>query len=178
MKQNKSLLDALQVSYGVAVNNRLLFVCRNNICRSTLAESIMRHMLEKQDLANACELASAATHGVHIGAPPDSLVLRAAERRGYVLCGAYSKKIGWHDLEYFDRILAMDRASLEHLRRLAHEDRHGRIELLMQYATHHFERDVPDPYLSLGRGFDEVIDMIEDACRGLIDALLQNGGTR
>ena len=135
----------------------------------------MRHLLEEQGLAHACVLASAATHGVHIGAPPDSLVLRAAERRGYALCGAHSKKIGWHDLEYFDRILAMDRACLDHLRRLAHEDQHSRLELLMQYATHHFERDVPDPYLSLGRGFDEVIDMIEDACRGMIEDLRRNG---
>ncbi len=135
-------------------------------------------MLAETGLADRVELSSAATHGVHVGAQPDSLVLRAAEKRGYPLYGTYSRKIGWHDMEYFDRILAMDRANLDHLRRWAHEDRHNRIALLMQYATHHFERDVPDPYLSLGRGFDEVIDMIEDACRGLIDDLGQNGGAR
>lgn len=157
---------------------RVLFVCRNNVCRSVLAEAIMRRMLAEKGLAEQVELSSAATHGVHVGAQPDSLVLRAAEKRGYPLYGAHSRKIGWHDLEYFDWVLAMDRVCLEHLKRLACGDQQSRIELLMKYAVRHFERDVPDPYLSLGRGFDEVIDMIEDACRGLIDKLRQNGGTR
>ncbi len=71
----------------------------------------------------------------------------------------------------------MDRVCLEHLKRMARCDQQSRIELLMQYAVRHFEHDVPDPYLSLGRGFDEVVDMIEDACRGLADELRQNGCT-
>ena len=82
-----------------------------------------------------------------------------------------ARRIGWQDLEDFDLILAMDRTNLYNLRRMATEDQLMRIRLLMDYATHSTEDEVPDPYLTLGARFDLVLEMIEDAASGLLEEL-------
>ena len=148
---------------------RLLFVCTGNICRSPTAEGVFRHMMNENRIAGWVEVASAGTHGYHVGEAPDQRAQQAATRRGYDLSRIRARKVVPQDLEYFDMILAMDRKTLESLRLICSAERLGRLGLFMDYSTVFDEDEVPDPYYGTGQGFDLVLDMVEEASRGLID---------
>lgn len=150
---------------------RLLFVCTGNICRSPTAEGVFRHMMNEKKIDSGVEVASAGTHGYHVGEAPDQRAQQAATRRGYDLSRIRARKVVPQDLEYFDMILAMDRNALESLRLICSTERLGRLGLFMDYSTAFDEDEVPDPYYGLGQGFDLVLDMVEDASRGLIDRI-------
>ena len=96
---------------------------------------------------------------------------RAAAVRGYNLSQLRARKVAPQDIEYFDLILAMDKANLDNLRRIAPEEAKERIKLFMDYAHNFDDEEVPDPYYGLGHGFDLVLDMVEDAAQGLVDEL-------
>jgi protein-tyrosine phosphatase len=147
-----------------------------NVCRSPTAEAVLRRLIERNGLANEIEVCSAGTHGYRAGDSCDSNSQRTAWTRGYDLSQLRARKIGWQDLDYFDLILAMDRSNLYNLRRLATEDQLMRIRLFMDYATDFIEDEVPDPYLTLGGRFELVLDMIEDAARGLVAELSRQLG--
>lgn len=148
---------------------RLLFVCTGNICRSPTAEGVFRYMMRENKIDSWVEVASAGTHGYHVGEAPDQRAQQAAVRRGYDLSNIRARKVVPQDLEYFDMILAMDRKVLESLRLICPTERMGRLGLFMDYSTGFDEDEVPDPYYGSGQGFDLVLDMVEDASRGLID---------
>lgn len=150
---------------------RVLMVCMGNICRSPTAEGVLRHQLIINKLGDKVEVDSAGTHGYHVGEPPDQRTQRAALVRGYDLSQLRARKVAPQDLDYFDLILAMDRTNLDNLRRLAPQETHDRIRLFMEYATNFDDDEVPDPYYGLGHGFDLVLDMVEDAARGLVEEL-------
>lgn len=150
---------------------RVLFVCMGNICRSPTAEGVLRHMLRESRLDERVEVDSAGTHGYCSGEAPDPRTQQAASRRGYDLSGIRSRKVALQDLEYFDLVLAMDRKSLESLRVVCPSDQSSRLALFMDYSTHFIEQDVPDPYYGSGQGFDLVLDMVEDASKGLIESV-------
>ena len=150
---------------------RILCVCMSNVCRSPTAEAVLRHLIARKGLADRIEVSSAGTHGYRAGDACDPNSQRAAWAKGYDLSSIRARRIGWQDLEDFDLILAMDRTNLYNLRRMATEDQLMRIRLLMDYATHSTEDEVPDPYLTLGARFDLVLAMIEDAASGLIEEL-------
>lgn len=150
---------------------RILCVCMSNVCRSPTAEAVLRQLIEKNGLGDRIEVSSAGTHGYRAGDACDSNSQRAAWARGYDLSSIRARRIGWQDLEDFDLILAMDRTNLYNLRRMATEEQLMRIRLLMDYATHFTENEVPDPYLTLGARFELVLEMIEDAASGLVDEL-------
>ena len=150
---------------------RILCVCMSNVCRSPTAEAVLRHLIARKGLADRIEVSSAGTHGYRAGDACDPNSQRAAWAKGYDLSSIRARRIGWQDLEDFDLILAMDRTNLYNLRRMATEDQLMRIRLLMDYATHFTEDEVPDPYLTLGARFDLVLEMIEDAASGLIEEL-------
>ncbi|MCL2829312.1 MAG: low molecular weight phosphotyrosine protein phosphatase [Betaproteobacteria bacterium] len=150
---------------------KILFVCMGNICRSPTAEGVFRHLLRQRGLEREIEVDSAGTHGYHAGEPPDARTQRAAAGRGYDLSNLRARKAAPQDLEYFDMILAMDRNNLEALRRMCPTSHHARIEPFMQYARSFDDTEVPDPYYSLGHSFDLVLDMIEDASKGLLEAV-------
>jgi len=144
---------------------RVLFVCMGNICRSPTAEGVMRRLLRDEGLADQIELDSAGTGGWHAGEPPDPRATEAARRRGIELAGA-ARQVEPEDFERFDLILAMDRDNLAALRRLAPDDAaRGKVRLLLG------DRDVPDPYYGGERGFEDVLDLVEGACRELLDEL-------
>lgn len=150
---------------------KVLFVCMGNICRSPTAEGVFRHLLRQHRLEGSIEVDSAGTHGYHVGEPPDPRTQRAAAVRGYDLSNIRARKVAPGDLEYFDLVLAMDKRNLDVLRHMCPPQFMNRLQLFMSYARNFDDEEVPDPYYGLGHGFDLVIDMVEDASAGLIEAL-------
>ena len=150
---------------------KVLFVCMGNICRSPTAEGVFKHLIKINGLENKVEADSAGTHGYHVGEPPDSRTQRAALERGYNLSQIRARRVAPQDLDYFALVLAMDTTNLDNLRRMAPPEKHDQIKLLMDYSENFFDEEVPDPFYGLGYDFDLVIDMVEDASKGLLKAL-------
>ncbi|HXU94551.1 MAG TPA: low molecular weight protein-tyrosine-phosphatase [Gallionella sp.] len=145
----------------------VLFICMGNICRSPTAEAVFRHYVENAGLSGHILIDSAGTHDYHIGEPPDARTRRAAQQRGYDMSALRGRQVGVEDFERFDYVLAMDRANLAILERLAQRSG-GDPHLFLEYAKHHKEREVPDPYYGGPEGFERVLDMVEDAAEGLL----------
>ena len=146
---------------------RILFVCMGNICRSPTAEGVMRHLLVEEGLQDEIELDSAGTGGWHVGDPPDRRATAAARARGIALEGA-ARKVRPSDFEDFDLIVAADRENLADLRAIAPPGTAQKVRLLREFDPHAAEVDVPDPYYGGADGFEEVLDLVEAACRGLL----------
>ena len=145
--------------------HRILFVCLGNICRSPTAEGVFRALAAEAGLA--VEVDSCGTGGWHAGEPPNPPAVVAARRRGYDLTGLRARQIVAADFTRFDRIVVMDRANLRDVRSLRPV---GGVEpeLFLTHAPQHGE-DVPDPWYT--GEYERVLDMVEDASRGLIAAL-------
>jgi protein-tyrosine phosphatase len=154
---------------------RILFVCAGNICRSPTAEGVMLRLAADAGLEGAVEIDSAGTGGWHAGEPADERATAAAAQRGITLSGV-ARQVTEEDFERFDLVLAMDRANLLDLRALAPGTRAlAKVRLLREFGPASAGRedlDVPDPYYGGARGFDTVLDLVEAACRGLLDDLL------
>jgi protein-tyrosine phosphatase len=157
---------------------RILFVCMGNICRSPSAEGVFRHALARRAPHLQVEIDSAGTHDYHVGEAPDARALAAARRRGIDISSLRARRIAADDFERFDLILAMDEENRDELQRRAHEAYHERIRLMMEYAPSVGRRAVPDPYYGGEQGFEDVLDLLEEAAEGLIDALLERRGPR
>ncbi len=148
-----------------------------NICRSPTAEGVVRSRLERA-LSEAgpkfeVELDSAGTHGYHVGRPPDRRAVDAAGRRGIDLSPIRSRMVTEEDFEVFDLILAMDRDNLAHLEYLCPPDLKHRLGLFMAYASGAAVDEVPDPYYGGLKGFDRVLDLVEEAADGLIAEIIR-----
>jgi protein-tyrosine phosphatase len=143
-----------------------------NICRSPTAEGVMRRLLEDERLADRVEIESAGTGDWHVGQPPDERATLAAGRRGITLSGA-AQQVRPADFRRFDLLIAMDRANLRELLALApDEEAAEKVRLLREFEpAASGDLDVPDPYYGGDRGFETVLDMVEAACRGLLDEL-------
>jgi protein-tyrosine phosphatase len=151
---------------------RVLFVCMGNICRSPTAEGVFRCALHAQGEAGI-EIDSAGTHDYHIGEAPDRRAIAAAQRRGIDLSGLRARTVINADFARFDLILAMDRDNLDLLQRRAPVEYHPRIKLVMEFAPDAYTREVPDPYYGAAKGFEEVLDLLEQAAQGLLRELRQ-----
>jgi protein-tyrosine phosphatase len=151
-----------------AVHTRVLMVCMGNICRSPTAEAVLRGKLAQAGLAPHVVVDSAGTHGYHTGEGPDPRAVAAAARRGYDLSALRARPVDSTDFERFDYVLAMDQANLEWLRRKAPPTAPAQLGLLLTHARRFGELEVPDPYYGPPAGFDRVLDLVEDACDGLI----------
>jgi protein-tyrosine phosphatase len=153
------------------MTQKLLFVCLGNICRSPAAEGIMNHLLQQEQLTHALRCDSAGTSSYHIGAAPDRRMAAAALRQGIVLTGN-SRQVQPADFATFDWILAMDQENYEDLLRLnRHPQSNSKIHLICDFCTAHNDQEVPDPYYGGASGFDYVIDLLLDACTGLLHHL-------
>ena len=152
---------------GVSV----LFVCTGNICRSPTAEAIFRKLADDAGLGGAIRADSAGTHAYHVGEPPDPRAQAAAAKRGYDLSGLRARKVERDDFDRFDVILAMDREHHIILESMAPRPSGHKLRLMMSYANRFAEKDVPDPYHGGPQGFERVLDMLEDASRGLLESL-------
>lgn len=151
----------------------VLFVCTGNICRSPTAEGAFRWVVASADLADAIVMDSAGTHDYHVGEPPDPRAQRAASRRGYDLSGLRGRQITPGDFARFDLVLAMDAANLRALQRVCPTEHAGKLRLFMEFHSNPSVQEVPDPYYGGGEGFERVLDLVEDASRGLLRHLHQ-----
>ncbi len=147
---------------------RVLFVCLGNICRSPTAEGVFRALVESEGLAGQIEIDSAGTHAYHVGEGPDPRAQAAAAQRGIDLSLLRGRRATKADIKEFDYVLAMDEDNYTNLMRIAPTQYESRVSLLMAYAPERPEDEVPDPYFGGEGGFDRVLDMIEDAARGLL----------
>ena len=153
-----------------SASKSVLFVCMGNICRSPTAEGVFRHHAEQAGLIESLHIDSAGTHAYHVGEPADHRAQAAAERRGISLEGIYARRVKSDDYERFDYILAMDEDNLARLRRDSPEEHQRKLRLFLEFAETH-EREVPDPYYGGTAGFEHVLDLVEEASRGLLEAL-------
>jgi len=151
----------------------VLFVCMGNICRSPTAEAVFRHYVDNAGLSESILIDSAGTHDYHIGHQPDLRSQHAAQQRGYDMSRLRGRQVESLDFERFDYVLAMDRANLAILQYLAPRGCKKQVGLFLDYAHHHNEREVPDPYYGGEQGFECVLDMVEDAAQGLLQHLRQ-----
>lgn len=152
---------------------KLLFVCLGNICRSPSAENIMNHLIEQTGLTDSIICDSAGTGGYHIGSPPDRRMAAAAARRGITLKGQ-ARQFQKSDFEDFDLILAMDQENYKDILSLDRAGKYGdKVKLMCDFASHHSEREVPDPYYGGPEGFNQVIDLLLDACEGLLQNVVK-----
>jgi low molecular weight protein-tyrosine phosphatase len=150
---------------------RILFVCLGNICRSPSAEAVLRAIASREAPELRIEVDSAGTAGYHIGAAPDARSQEAARRRGYDMSSLRARIVEPEDFERFDLILAMDRNNLAVLRRQAPAALRERVRLFLEFAPDAGATDVPDPYYGGSSGFEEVLDLVEAAARGLLGHL-------
>lgn len=153
---------------------KVLFVCLGNICRSPTAQGVFERLLEEHGLSDHIDVDSAGTSGWHIGDPPDRRMQKAAQRRGIDLSGQRSRRVMPDDCNKFDYILAMDRANLDDLVWMCPDGTGKRVGLFMDYAGHLGVPEVPDPYYGGRRGFEQVLDLIEEAAEGLLEHIKRN----
>ncbi|MGB7085910.1 MAG: low molecular weight protein-tyrosine-phosphatase [Phormidesmis sp.] len=163
---------------------RLLFVCLGNICRSPSAENIMNYLIEQRQLTDQISCDSAGTASYHIGSAPDRRMNTAAQRKGITLVGS-ARQFDVEDFEKFDLILAADRSNYRDILALAPNrladsasgaatvDSYAhKVKLICDYCHNHSDEEVPDPYYGGEAGFDYVIELLLDACDGLLDAVV------
>jgi len=155
---------------------RVLFVCLGNICRSPAAEGVFVHLLAQQGLLDRFVVDSAGTGGWHVGRRADARMREAAARRGIDLTSR-ARQLDLGDLHSFDHILTMDADNLAAVRALAREAgnpaEQARVEAMTHYCRRHRgTREVPDPYYGGPEGFERVLDLLEDACEGLLETLV------
>jgi protein-tyrosine phosphatase len=150
----------------------VLFVCTGNICRSPTAEGVFRARARARGVLDRLHIDSAGTHDYHAGEAPDPRSIEHAARRGYDLKPLRARQVARRDFVEFHHILAMDQGHLRLLRAIEPAGATARIALYLEHSTSWRGLDVPDPYYGGGRGFEEVLDMVEEASERLLDALL------
>lgn len=145
----------------------ILFVCMGNICRSPMADGIFLHIIKRDKAENQFNIDSAGTHGYHAGELADGRMRMHAVRRGYSL-ESRSRRFVQKDFELFDIIVAMDDANFDDLcdRAITLEDK-NKIVRMASYCTKNQATHIPDPYYGGDKGFEYVIDLLEDACENL-----------
>ncbi len=143
-------------------------VCLGNICRSPMAEGVLRHLAKDKGID--LHIDSAGTNRYHTGEAPDPRAQQAMRKYGIDISGLCARTIEPEDFLRFDRILVMDRSNLGNVLRLAPEEKlKEKVRLLMDHVPHHLEREVPDPYYGGDEGFDKVYHMLMEACEALLE---------
>ncbi len=150
---------------------KVLFVCTGNICRSPTAEGVFKSAVEKAGLADRIKSDSAGTGDYHIGEAPDPRAQSAALGRGYDLSPLCARQVRVRDFSEFDYVLAMDETHLRQLKQLSPPEHADKVRLFMEFAGEGAAREVPDPYYGGAQGFERVLDMAEQASKGLLEHL-------
>ena len=148
---------------GPLLKRSVLFVCTGNICRSPTAEGVLRHLAAEEGIE--LRIASAGIGDWHVGSAPDERAQHHAKGRGYDLSTLRARQVRPSDFAEFDLILAMDRGHLRALERMAPRGERHKVRLFVA------GRDVPDPYYGGPEGFEQVLDLVEAACRDLLQKL-------
>lgn len=146
---------------------KILTVCLGNICRSPMAEGVLRHRAAAAGLTILTD--SAGTSHFHSGEAPDRRAQAAMRRQGIDISDLRARQVSAADFEGFDLLLAMDASNLRDLHAIAPTDAlRTRARMMMDFAPGHALREVPDPYYGGDEGFDEVFHMLDEAVAGLI----------
>lgn len=148
---------------------KLLFVCLGNICRSPAAENIMNHLIAHANLSEQIICDSAGTASYHIGNPPDErMTITAVKKLGIKLRGR-ARQFKKSDFENFDLILAMDQDNYQDILALDLAGKYrNKVRLMCEFCSKYTLKEVPDPYYGGPENFDLVIDLLLDACTGLL----------
>lgn len=147
---------------------RVVVVCMGNICRSPMAEAVLRRQLEAAGLGERVVVDSAGTYGGHAGDRPDRRGQAAARRRGYDMAGQRARGLSPEDAEA-DLVLAMDRGNLRRVRQVVGE--HPGVHLFMAAVDGAPAAEVPDPYYGGEDGFEHVLDLIETGAAAWVERL-------
>lgn len=150
---------------------RILFICMGNICRSPSAEGVFRKLAAERAPELGLTIDSAGTHAYHVGEPPDPRSQAAATRRGVDLSGIRARKVTARDFDEFDLLLAMDESNLASLERDCPAGAGHKVRLFLDFLNDPQRREVPDPYYGGHAGFEQVLDLVEEASHALLQAL-------
>ena len=150
---------------------RVLMVCMGNICRSPTAHGVLTHRVADAGLGDRIVVDSAGTHDYHVGRPPDERAQQHAARRGYDLSAQRARQLKAQDFDDFDLVLVMDDANQHAARALCPPGQRHKLRRLTDFCTRHRASEVPDPYYGGAAGFEAVLDLVEDACDGVLAAL-------
>ncbi len=149
--------------------DKLLFVCLGNICRSPAAENIMNHLIESAGLSDRIVCDSAGTSSYHIGSPPDERMSAAAVKKLRIKLRGQARQFQKSDFQDFDLILAMDRENYQDILYLDPTEKYyQKVRLMCDFCSRHTLKEVPDPYYGGSEGFNQAIDLLVDACEGLL----------
>ncbi len=146
---------------------KILFVCHGNICRSPMAEFIMKDLVAKRGIAHLFEIASAATSDEELGSPPYPPVRALLSERGISTKGKTARRLKKSDYEEYDYLIGMDSYNRRNMLRLYHNDPKGKISLLLDWTDH--PRDVADPWYT--RDFKATERDVEEGCAALLEHL-------
>ena len=146
----------------------VLFVCMGNICRSPSAEAVMKAYVEKEGLADKIYIDSAGTISYHAGEPADSRMQKHAIKRGYNLT-SISRQLTNYDFEEFEYVVGMDDENMVNMKHfLPTPELANKMSKMTDYCSEASPGYVPDPYYGGSEGFEHVLDLLEDACTGLL----------
>ncbi len=148
---------------------KILFVCLGNICRSPMADAVFEQYVTNSNLNIDVIIDSAGTGSWHLGEKPDNRAILMAAKRGYDLSNLRARQVCAQDFVDFDYILAMDESNYEDLQALCPTEHQIKLHYFMSFATHLKLLNVPDPYLD--NRFEQVLNMVEEASKGLLDHL-------
>lgn len=147
---------------------KILMVCLGNICRSPLAEGILKHKVKQAGLN--WEVDSAGTESYHIGHPPHHLSQKVAKLNGIDICDQKARRFVKEDFARYDKIYAMSADVLDEVQQIAGEKfDQGKIDLLLNEVYPGQNRSVPDPWYGMEEGYHEVYKIIDEACETIIE---------
>lgn len=147
---------------------KILFVCLGNICRSPAGEGILKKYLQDRDLTDQIQVDSAGTSGYHDGELPDKRMRKHGLSRGYTF-DSLSRKFTVRDFDHFDLILAMDDSNYNNILSLSLDlESESKVHRMVDFSIKYNHDHIPDPYYSGEDGFELVLDLLEDACEGLL----------
>jgi len=150
------------------VKHRIVFVCTGNICRSPTAEAVLRQLVASRRFADRIEVASAGLESWHVGSPPDARSQAHALRRGYDLSAQRARHFTRDDFARFDQVIAMDAGHHERLRLICPSGQTHKLRHAADFSALVPAAGVPDPYYGDANGFEQVLDMVESVCAGVM----------
>ncbi len=155
----------------------VVFICMGNICRSPTAHGVFRERVHQAGLADRIRVDSAGTHNYHPGKPPDPRSQRHAGQRGYDLSDLRARQLQAEDFHGAHLLLTMDHENLALARSMCPPEHQHKLRRFTEFCLRHDAPEVPDPYFGGAEGFEHVLDLVEDACEGLLDHVRRQLGT-
>jgi len=163
---------AVLIKNLLQMNKSVLFVCLGNICRSPSAEAIFKSMVDSEGLENEIKVDSAGILGIHSGEKADSRMRSHASKRGYRLESISRKFSPAFDFDQFDLIIGMDDENIADLKRMTRSKSDLlKIKKMTDFSVKYNYQTIPDPYYGGDKGFELVIDLLEDACSNLLNSI-------